>query len=87
MFKILAFYKLLGKPNTVFTSVLTLISLKGNRREKYIDIFTVIGISFSVKISQNARLFRMIRIFAKALVHHFQLPEKDTSSSKYLMHL
>ena len=33
-FKILAFYKALGKPNTIFTSVLTLISLKGSRREK-----------------------------------------------------
>ena len=27
------------------------------------------------------------RIFAKALVHRFQLTEKDTSSAKYLMHL
>ena len=33
-FKILALYKALGKPNTVFTSVLTLVSLKGNSREK-----------------------------------------------------
>ena len=32
--KILAFYKALGKRNTVFTSVLTFVSLKGNRREK-----------------------------------------------------
>ena len=32
--KILAFYEALGKPNTVFTSVLTLVNLKGNRREK-----------------------------------------------------
>ena len=30
-FKILAFYQVLGKPNTVFTSVLTLVSFKGNR--------------------------------------------------------
>ena len=33
-FKTLAFYKAFGKPNTVFTSVLTLGSLKGNAREK-----------------------------------------------------
>ena len=33
-FKILAFCKALGKPNTIFTSVLTLVSLNGNRREK-----------------------------------------------------
>ena len=32
--KILAFYKALGKRNTVFTFVLTLVSLKGNRVEK-----------------------------------------------------
>ena len=32
--KILAFHKALGKPNTVFTFVLTLVNLKGNRREK-----------------------------------------------------
>ena len=52
-FKILAFHKALGKPNTVFTSILTLAT----GEKKYIDIFTVIGILFSVKISQNARLF------------------------------
>ena len=33
-FKILAFCKALGKPDTIFTSVLTLVSLIGNRREK-----------------------------------------------------
>ena len=33
-FKILAFYKALVQPNTVFISVLTLVILKGNRREK-----------------------------------------------------
>ena len=33
-FKILAFYKMFGKGDTVFTSVLTLVSLKGNRRGK-----------------------------------------------------
>ena len=33
-FKTLAFYKAFGKPNTVFTSVLTLGSLKCNAREK-----------------------------------------------------
>ena len=33
-FKILAFYKVLGKPNIVFTFAFTLVSLKGNRREK-----------------------------------------------------
>ena len=33
-FKILAFYKALGKPNTVFTSVLTLVTLKGDWKEK-----------------------------------------------------
>ena len=33
--KILAFYEALGKPDyTVFTTVLTLVSLKCNRREK-----------------------------------------------------
>ena len=32
--KILAFNKALGKPNIVFTSVLTLINLKGHRRDK-----------------------------------------------------
>ena len=33
-FKILAFYKLLGKPNIVFTSFLASVSLKGNKRVK-----------------------------------------------------
>ena len=33
-FKILAFYKALGKPNTVFTSALTLVTLKGDWKEK-----------------------------------------------------
>ena len=33
-FKILAFYKALGKPNTLFTSVLTLVTLKGDWKEK-----------------------------------------------------
>ena len=33
-FKSLAFYKALGKLNTVFTFAMTLLSLKGNRREK-----------------------------------------------------
>ena len=55
-FKILAFYKALNKPNSVFTSVLTLVSLTIGER-KYIDIFTVIVILFSVKIRQIARLF------------------------------
>ena len=55
-FKILAFYKALDKPNTVFTPVLTLVSLAIGER-KYIDIFTVIVILFSVKIRQIARLF------------------------------
>ena len=32
--KILAFNKALGKPNIVFTSVLTLINVKGHRRDK-----------------------------------------------------
>ena len=54
-FKILAFYKALDKPNTVFTPVLTLISLEIGER-KYIDIFTVIVILFSVKIRQITRL-------------------------------
>ena len=35
---------------------MTLVSLKRNRQRKY-DIFTVIGILFSVKLSDNARLF------------------------------
>ena len=39
---------MLGKPYTVFTSI-------GGR--KYVDIFTAIDILFSVKISQNTRLF------------------------------
>ena len=56
-FKILAFYKALGKPNTVFTFVLTLEGLKGVGERKYIHNLTAIGILFSVKISQNARLF------------------------------
>ena len=55
-FKILAFYKALDKPNTVFTPVLTLVSLAIGER-KYIDIFAIIVILFSVKISQIARLF------------------------------
>ena len=38
-FKILAFCKALGNPNTIFTSVLTLVSLKGNRREKIYQYF------------------------------------------------
>ena len=38
-FKVLAFYKALGKPSTVFTFVLTLISLKGNKREKIYRYF------------------------------------------------
>ena len=33
-FKILTYYKALDKPNTLFTSVLTLVNLKGNRKEK-----------------------------------------------------
>ena len=33
-FKIFAFYKVLGKANTLFTSILTLVSLKANRTEK-----------------------------------------------------
>ena len=37
--KILAFYTELGKSNTVFTSVLTLVSLKGNAREKIYQYF------------------------------------------------
>ena len=45
-FKILTFYKVLGKPNTVFSSVLTLVIFKG---EKYVDILTVIGIYFRLK--------------------------------------
>ena len=48
-FKILVFYKALNKPNTVFTCVLTLVSLAVGER-KYIDIFTVIVILFPVKI-------------------------------------
>ena len=59
-FKILAFYTELGKSNTVFTSILNFVSLKGNARErerKYTNIFTVIGILLSVKISQDAKLF------------------------------
>ena len=40
-FQILAFYKGLNKPNTVFTSVLTLVSLAIGER-KYFNIFTVI---------------------------------------------
>ena len=38
-FKILAFYKVFGKPNTVVTYLLTLVSLKGNRREKIYRYF------------------------------------------------
>ena len=34
IFKILAFYKALGKPNTAFSSVLTLGNLKCNTRKK-----------------------------------------------------
>ena len=34
-----AFFKVLGKPNTVFTSVLTLVSLKKSRREKIYRYF------------------------------------------------
>ena len=55
--KLLAFYKALGKPNAVFTSVLTLVSLKGDRRENIlIFLQCLIGILFSLKISQNGRL-------------------------------
>ena len=38
-FKVLAFYKALDKSDTVFTSVLTLVSLKGNRRQKIYRYF------------------------------------------------
>ena len=38
-FKILAFYKAFGNPSTVFTSALTLVSLKDNRREKIYQYF------------------------------------------------
>ena len=55
-FKILVFFKALKKPNTLFTSLLTLVSLAIGER-KYIDIFTVIVILFLVKIRQIARLF------------------------------
>ena len=37
--KFFAFYKALGKPNTVFTPVLTLVSLQDNRREKIYRYF------------------------------------------------
>ena len=56
-FKSLAFYKALGKLNTVFTFAMTLLSLKAIGERKYIDMFTVIVALFSIKISQNARLF------------------------------
>ena len=48
--------KALEEPNTAFTSVLTLVSQAIGER-KYIDIFTVIVILFSGRISQIARLF------------------------------
>ena len=48
-------------------SVLTLVSLKGNKREKIYCYFYSNWILFSVKISQNAHA--MIRIFAKALAY------------------
>ena len=48
-FKIFVIYKALCKSNTVFTSALTLVSLKDSRREKNNDNFTVIGILLSVE--------------------------------------
>ena len=54
--KNLTFYKALNKPNTVFTSVLTLLSQVIGER-KYINIVTVIVILFSAEIRQIARLF------------------------------
>ena len=53
-YKIVDFYKALGKPNTVFNYLLTLVSLKGNRREKIYRYFYSIDILFLVEISQNA---------------------------------
>ena len=38
-FKIIAFYKVSGKPNTIFTSMLTSVSLKGSRRENILIFF------------------------------------------------
>ena len=54
--KNLTFYKALNKPNTVFTSVLTLLGQAIGER-KYINIVTVTVILFSVEIRQIARLF------------------------------
>ena len=41
-FKIIVFYKTLGKPNTAFTSALTLVSLNVIVERKHINTFTVI---------------------------------------------
>ena len=53
-FKIIAFYKTLGKPNTAFTSALTLVSLNVIVERKHINTFTVIY--FRLK-QVNAGLF------------------------------
>ena len=75
---------------TVFTSVLSLVSLE----RKYINFFTVIDISFLVQISQNPNFVfqlchahAMIRISAKAQAYCSQLCEKDKTFAMYLMHL
>ena len=73
---------------------MTLQSVIGDEERKYIDIFTVTGILFLVKISQNTRLIsnyvmhmQWFEYLQKVLTYRFQLRKKDTSSTKYLTHL
>ena len=63
------------------------------RERKYINIFTVIGILLSIKISQDAELFSNAsctcndsNLCKSFLAYRFQLRERDRSSAKYLMH-
>ena len=73
---------------------MTLQSVIGDEERKYIDIFTVTGILFLVKISQNIRLIsncvmhmQWFEYLQKVLTYRFQLRKKDTSSTKYLTQL
>ena len=73
---------------------MTLRSVIGDEERKYIDIFSVTGILFLVKISQNTRLIsnyvmhmQWFEYLQKVLTYRFQLRKKDTSSTKYLTHL
>ena len=57
-FNIFNFLKALGKPNTVFSFVLPLVSLKGNMRQKtYRYFYSQSDIVLSVKISPNTKVF------------------------------